>query len=316
MAAPRLVDPETGRTIEGEGVIDLLRGEDDPTSLHYSKQWGIATGYTEFIRNAPTAARFTLARQLGWPDLFDRVRTQASIRDVSVYDAACGFGLIFSDLFAPPIPAALSYIGADIHDALATIDNPHEHAQFVRWDISNRLPTPDTFDFVVCRAAIHHTPQPQLTFRNLVSVLAPGGTLAISAYTKKTPMREAVDSALRDRITELSPDEGFAIARQFTALGRDLRATEGEIIINDDLPFLGIKAGRYPVQQFIYDHLMKCWFNPEFGDWSDIVNFDWYHPPYAYRYELAELECWYRDAGLTVVKTASNKAQHYVEGVL
>jgi SAM-dependent methyltransferase len=105
-----------------------------------------------------------LARQLGWPDLFDRIRAEVSKREVAVYDAACGFGLIFEDLFRDPVPPGLFYVGADSHDALYEIKNRHSRARFVRWDLSNKLPTPDKFDFVLCRAAIHHTPEPAATF--------------------------------------------------------------------------------------------------------------------------------------------------------
>jgi hypothetical protein len=45
----------------------------------------------------------------------------------------------------------------------------------------------------------------------------------------------------------------------------------------------------------------------------DIVNFDWYHPPFAYRYTLQEVIAMNERCGLTVVKTESNKAQHFIE---
>lgn len=309
-----IIDPKTGKSIS-EPVIDLTAGEDHATGAHYSKQWGAETGYTKFINNAPKAASLTLARQLGWVDLFERIRERGAKTGTTVYDAACGFGLIHDDLFADPIPVKLRYVGADVHNSLSEI-NRSDHARFVRWDISSPLPTPERFDFVICRAAIHHTPAPEQTFRSLVSVLKPGGTLAISVYTKKTPMREASDEALRAAIVPLSPDEAFGLVGQFSKLGRDLQRSSGEIVISDDLPFLRIKAGRYPIQQFIYDHFLKCWFNDAFGEWSDIVNFDWYHPPYAYRYDLTECEAWYENAGLKLVHSESNKAQHYLEGVL
>ena len=69
------------------------------------------------------------------------------------------------------------------------------------------------------------------------------------------------------------------------------------------------------MQEFIYDHFLKCWFNERFGDrYSDIVNFDWYHPPYAYRYEVSEIQAWFRDNGLEVIDIQTTKAQHYLEG--
>jgi hypothetical protein len=82
-----------------------------------------------------------------------------------------------------------------------------------------------------------------------------------------------------------------------------------------DLPFLGIKAGHYKIQDFIYDHFMKCWFNSAFGErYSDIVNFDWYHPPYAYRYQPNEIVQWFEEHGLVIDQSVSTKAQHYFEG--
>jgi hypothetical protein len=51
-------------------------------------------------------------------------------------------------LFATPTPDHLSYVGADIHEALGSTENPFPKSRFVRFDVSNRLPTDDQFDFV------------------------------------------------------------------------------------------------------------------------------------------------------------------------
>jgi SAM-dependent methyltransferase len=287
--------------------------DNSQTAAHYSKQWRKDTGYTDFIRSAPSAAKHTMARQLGWPDLFERIRAQATTRETHVYDAACGFGLIHRDLFAEPKPDHLHYLGADIHGELGSISNPFQNASFIQFDVSNPLELERTFDFVICRAALHHTPDPARTLRSLVSVLKPGGTLAISVYTKKTIMRDASDDALRAKIIPMSPDDALDVVKQFSKLGRDLQEAAGEITITQDLPFLGIKAGTYPIQTFIYDYFMKCWYNKEFGERSDIINFDWYHPPFAYRYSLGEIVAMCEQSGLSVVRTESNKAQHYVE---
>jgi hypothetical protein len=60
-------------------------------------------------------------------------------------------------------------------------------------------------------------------------------------------------------------------------------------------------------------HYTKQW-GDEFGEqWSDSVNFDWYHPPYAYRYTLDEVIAMAKRRGLKAIKTESNKARHYLE---
>ena len=41
----------------------------------------------------------------------------------------------------------------------------------------------------------------------------------------------------------------------------------------------GIPAGEHKVQTLFYNHFLKCFFNPVFGDeYSTLVNYDWYHP--------------------------------------
>jgi hypothetical protein len=47
-------------------------------------------------------------------------------------------------------------------------------------------------------------------------------------------------------------------------------------------------------------------------EYCDLVNFDWYHPPQAYRCEMSELEQWADENGLTVTEQASTDAQHYL----
>ncbi|MEI8394541.1 MAG: class I SAM-dependent methyltransferase [Rhodospirillaceae bacterium] len=283
------------------------------TARHYSKQWGGELDFKSFVKANPDAAKAMPSRQLPWGELFERIRLEAAKRIVTVYDAACGFGDVLQQLTAEPNPRGLKYLGCDIHDALGTIERP-ENAEFMQWDITGILPGQRTFDFIICRAAIHHTPDPEATFRVLASQLAPGGTIAITAYAKKSLIRESVDETLRNHIVPMTTDDAFTIANQFTKLGRDLQSSDGFIVIAEDLPFLSIKAGRYRIQEFIYKYFIKCWYNEAFDiRHCDLVNFDWYHPPYAYRYEPATLDRWATGLGLHILNRASIEAQHYLE---
>ena len=285
------------------------------TADHYTKQWGSELDFKSFVKSNPEAAKAMPSRQLPWQELFDRIRLAAVDKPTRVYDAACGFGDIMNSLTAGQNPTGLNYLGVDLHGSLDTIKRP-SNATIRQGDITRPVNGAGLFDFIVCRAAIHHTPNPPETYRTLVSQLAPGGTLAITVYAKKAPMREAVDDELRRRIIPMDNDTAFAVSNQITTLGRDLQSSGGTITIQSDLPFLRIKAGSYKVQDFIYQHFMKCWHNPEFSELHcDLVNFDWYHPPYAYRYELEELIDWAKSNKLTVTRTASTEAQHYVEAV-
>jgi SAM-dependent methyltransferase len=285
----------------------------DKTAEHYADQWNPARGFREFITNNPGAAALMPARQLGWADLFERIRRDASERPVRVYDAGCGTALIMSELLARPVPSGLSYLGADVNPAVLEVQ-PLPGAKLMQWDMAEVLPEEALFDYVICRAAIHHTPAPDRSLGALVSQLAPGGTLAISVYAKKSPMREAVDDTLRAAIVPMPNEEAWKAVHQLTALGRDLQACEGRIRISEDLPLLGIRAGEYPVQSFIYEHFIKCWYNSLFEDrFSDLVNFDWYHPPHAFRFGADEFARMLTGKGLVVTKSMSIPAQHYFE---
>jgi hypothetical protein len=102
-------------------------------------------------------------------------------------------------LTASPNPEGLVYFGMDLHGSLDDIERP-PNAALIQGDITKPAGSSDPFDYILCRAAIHHTPDPVATYRTLASQLAFGGVIAITAYAKKAPMREAVDDELRHQI--------------------------------------------------------------------------------------------------------------------
>lgn len=284
------------------------------TALHYTKQWGPELNFQNFVEENPIAALAMPNRKLGWYDFFAEIRMRAKITSIKVYDACCGHGDVARRLFEEPAPEHISYIGADIHDSLSTI-SASSRAEFIKWDVSEPMANcQEKFDYIICRAALHHTADPKKTYQSLVSQLKPGGKIAISVYARKAPMREALDDLFREKIVPLENEEAFFIASQFSKLGSDLQKSSGSIKINCDLPFLGIKAGEYFIQEFIYDYFLKCWHNPLFSEkHCDLVNFDWYHPEYAYRYTLEEAKQFALDSNLEIVVIKSIKAQHYLE---
>ena len=287
--------------------------ENSATAAHFTEQWGPREDFKSFLTANPEALKVNPNQQLPWRDLLARIRTEAAARDVSLYEGGCGWGDLLHEISAAPVPAHLSYTGADIQKNVLNFELP-PFAKVLLWDITQPLPGDRTFDFIVCRSVIHHTPDPAATFRVFCEQLKPGGTIAVSAYARKTPMREAIDDAMRTAIVPINYEEALALANQFTRLGRDLQACPGTIVITQDLPFLDIKAGTYKVQAFIYNHFIKCWHNELYPESKcDHVNCDWYHPPYAYRYTPEDLRQWAADNGLSTVREASTEAQHYLE---
>jgi SAM-dependent methyltransferase len=302
-----------------KSYVDLLAGKEDATGAHYSLQWGKKLGFLEFLQNKPQAKEVMAASKLGWNKLFGEVINRAKSETLYIYDAACGFGGIANEIIDDTTNRNLVYVGADIHNSLQII--PEKIRAFdrcgflMRWDIMNQLPVLEKFDYVLCRAALHHTSDPARTFTALCSSLRPGGTIAISVYNRKSICREAADDALRSRIAKMSPEEAFEVSQEFTFLGRALQKIQEEVVIPEDLPLLGIKKGNLKVQTLIYDHFIKCFYNPEFGErHSTLVNFDWYHPPFAYRFTMEEVKAWFADNKINIGETFSTHFQHYITG--
>jgi SAM-dependent methyltransferase/uncharacterized protein YbaR (Trm112 family) len=195
-------------------------------------------------------------------------------------------------------------VGVDISRA---IDSAYRHlsgypnAHLVQADLT-QLPFPaGFFDFVACDQVLHHTRNTEESFHKLAAHVAPGGGLAIYVYRKKAVLREMADDYLRGHTSTMNDAEAWQLAEQLTELGRAL-SEPGAMVTVPSVPALGIAAGTYDVQRFIYWHLLKCYWNPalSYGD-SVITNFDWYRPRYAYRHTADEVRRWFADAGFELV---------------
>ena len=126
--------------------------------------------------------------------------------------------------------------------------------------------------------------------------------ISIYVYNKKAPMREFADDYIREHTTKMSPKECVEFSKDMTYLGKDLSELKKKIRIKRDIPVLGIKAGTYDVQRFIYWYFLKC-FWAEDGNFerSVGVNFDWYFPKYAYRHTKEEVKKWFKDTKLRII---------------
>ncbi len=307
------------RTKGTEFYVNLFDCIEATTSEHYSLQWGEQINFFDFIQNRPEMKKITPSEQLGWPKIFAEIRELAEKQSMCVYDAACGWGGIALELITEKTKNQLTYIGADIHSNLASIPSKIQHFQecgkILQWDISNPVPVDTEFDYVLCRASMHITPDPRKTFASLCSKVKKGGKIAVSVYTKKSICRETLDDALQRVISKMPPDEGFEACKEFTILGKALQQIQGKVTIPCELPILGLKRGEYELHYLFYYNFLKCFYNKDFGEEkSTVVNFDYYHPPYLYRYDLEEMKEMFHDNGIRVDFTCSIEAQHYISG--
>jgi SAM-dependent methyltransferase/uncharacterized protein YbaR (Trm112 family) len=174
--------------------------------------------------------------------------------------------------------------------SLGELQNVH----LVHADV-NQLPFPDQyFDFINCDQVIHHTPDPSLAFRNLGKKLRPGGEITTYVYAKKAVVREFTDDYIRDRIKHGSFAEALEVCDGITKLGRSLASLNATVDIEEDIPILGIRKGRIDVQRFFHWNVMKCFWNDDFDFFTNnVINADWYHPIYCFRYTPEEFRTWF-----------------------
>ena len=223
-----------------------------------------------------------------------------------VLDAGCGAGYSSALWLEPGWTGGRSaeWIGVDISEAidvardrLAGVEGLH----FVQADVL-ALPFRDgTFGAAIAEGVLHHTPSTADAFASLVAVLQEGGEALTYVYRRKGPIREFADDYVRNVVAPLPPDEALERLRPLTELGRALTGVHATVTVTADVPDLGIDAGEYDLQRFVYWHLLKVFWNDAFSfEGNNLVNFDWYHPRYAHRHTEGELREWCRALGVAI----------------
>jgi SAM-dependent methyltransferase len=204
-----------------------------------------------------------------------------------VLDAGCGNGRVTALLrrFAPD---DTQIVGIDLTAADVAADNlaGASNVHFEKRDLLEDLSGLGEFDLIYCQEVLHHTGDPAGAFRNVASLLADGGEIAIYVYKIKPPIREFTDDLVRDRISDLPYEEAMTAMRQITELGRALSELKTDVTV-PDVSVLGIEAGTYDVQHFIYHFFAKLFWNADMDfEASTAINYDWYHPQFATRHTL------------------------------
>jgi SAM-dependent methyltransferase len=223
-----------------------------------------------------------------------------------VLDVGCGNGFSSSLwLEAPDWRGETLWVGIDISEAidvarerLGHVPNTH----FVQAD-ALCLPFPDgSFDTVFSEGVLHHTPSTRSALLASARLLGRGGQFHFYVYRRKAPLREFTDDYIREQIAPLSDEEAWEAMRPLTSLGRALAELRATVELREDVPLLGIRAGRHDVQRLVYWNFAKLYWNDDLSFEENLhVNFDWYRPRYAHRQTSEEVRSWCGEAGLSIV---------------
>lgn len=221
-----------------------------------------------------------------------------------ILDAGCGNGRVTALLRSCSSVERTEVVAFDLVAADVAKHNlaGYERIDVREGDLLGDLSGLGRFDFIYCQEVLHHTADPERAFRNLCTLLEPGGEIAVYVYKQKAPVREFVDDFVRARISGLAYEDAMKTAEQITALGKVL----SELHTDVDIPavdVLGIPAGRYDLQRFLYHFFMKCFWNPElsFRD-NAVINYEWYHPQLCSRHTVEEIRSWFQRAGVHVIQ--------------
>ena len=233
-----------------------------------------------------------------------------------ILDAGCGNGRVTA-LLRRYAPANTEIVGIDLTAAEVARENLRGLGRLhvEQKDLLGDLASLGHFDLIYCQEVLHHTSDPRGAFLNVCKRLAQGGEIAIYVYKLKAPIREYADDFIRDRISQLPYEAALAAMKEVTELGKALAELNQKVTV-PDVKVLGIQAGEYDVQRFIYHFFLKCFWNPSLTfDENAAINYDWYHPQLCTRHTLEEIESWFSDAGLNIVHRCVDHYGITVRGV-
>ena len=283
---PRLVPADSGPLGDQTGTFDS-----------FSAKWSRVD--SEEVRQRFEAQYRWYVERFGFGDEDGLRRFLADKR--TVLEAGTGLG---GDAARFARLSDATVVGLDLSESIVTAQREFgaaENLHYIQADLL-RPPLPaERFDFVSADQVVHHTPDAQAAVRSLARLVAPGGVLAFYVYKRKAPIREFADDYIRERTTRMGVEDCMDFSAGMSELGKKLSDLGATITLEREIPLLGIPAGEHDVQRLVYWYFLKCFWNDDFSpNLNDLVNFDWYHPPYASRHTEDEVRGWCDDLGLAV----------------
>jgi SAM-dependent methyltransferase len=196
------------------------------------------------------------------------------VADKLVLDAGCGMGR-FADVVSR---WGGKVVGIDLSLAVEAAQanlGERDNVRILQADLF-RLPfRPGTFDIVYSLGVLHHTPDCEKAFRQLVPFVRPGGRLCVWVYGK------------------MGPWEDFA--RRYRKVTVRLPTRLLHALCHMAVPWYHIC--RLPLIGPLLWTLLPISQHPN-PEWRILDTFDWYSPRYQSLHTFPEVYRWFRSAGL------------------
>ena len=275
----------------------------DQTANSFKQKW---TNANNFFLDTTTSDSSDINRWILNRNGFDNTDEFSSWigSKTRILDAGCGIGRV-SLLISKFLNQESSLVGIDLvaHEIAAKNLEGVPRCSFLFGDLLGDLNSLGTFDLIYCQEVLHHTSNPRMAFRNLVTLLSPGGEIAIYVYKKKAVLREYSDDFIREQISNLTYEESRTVIGEITNFAKEMSKLENKISI-PALRVLGIKEQSLTLQRFIYNNVFKNFWSDELSYEENFsINFDWYHPDLCSRHTLEEVTNWFMEENLLLLHT-------------
>ena len=204
-------------------------------------------------------------------------------------DAACGFGrhLFFSGRYGAKLAVGMDFSDAIISSKENTADIPN--VRTVRGSAYDMPFRPGSFDYIYCIGALHHMPDPEGAYRELLKFLKPGGSIFIWVCSKTRGRLNAMLEAVRGVTTKMP----YGLLKALCLLAAVIDF--GAFI----LPYRLLKW--LPVINRLAPKRIKLYarfpFHTCYADWFDRLS-----APIRFYYDRNDMEGWADRAGLENVE--------------
>lgn len=233
----------------------------------------------------------------------------------SILDVGCGLG-VSAKILLEEYKNRVDYTGIDlINNTLANqyISRIGFKKALIKQASIIDYSLKESADVAICLGSLQLIEDKNQAIKNILFSLKPNGHCFGWVAGKTKPLRSATDSVLRNYYNSLETiDEKLAESSKHSQLSIQISEAIKDININvpENIPSLGIDAGRFGLQNLIYDYLLKIPYHKNESRSLHQV-FNWYAIPEVHQFTKDSITALFKNnciANYEIIETQSGIA--------